>query len=144
MFATTLTTDIYNGSEWEGSIFVVQKLDGAVGVATVTCLSCDDTTPTNDDAVLFKYRYSTTPDIYTAWAEAGTTAGVSITAGASATWEFAVNHSDGYKGTETAPENRKYFKWVCTETSATAVNGSAFCMMYGPKYGHEIPNTVLT
>ena len=141
LFASNITTDIYNGSAWEGSVFVVQKCEGTTGTATVTCNSCDDTDPTTATAITFMYRYSTTQDVFTEWA---TSASVTITAGANETWEFAIAHSDLYKGTATAPVNDEYVRWVATEVDSTAVGGSAFCMLIGPKSGHEIPGTVLT
>ena len=143
VFTGNLTTDIFNMSAWEGCIFVLQKLAGGTGTATVTCNSCDDTDPTTATAIAFRYRYSTTPDVFTAWADA-TSSGVPVTAGADQTWEFAVATSDLYKGTATAPVNDQYCRWVATETESTAVDGAAYVLLYGPKYGHEIPGTVLT
>lgn len=143
MFNGNITTDVYNGSAWEGSIFTVIKLAGAVGTATVTCESCSAADGSNNTAVAFRYRKATTPDTFTAWTDV-TSSGQTIAAGADEIWEFAIAHSDGYKGTSTAPVNYQYFRWVATEVDGTAVDGTAFVMLIGPKYGHEIPGTVLT
>lgn len=143
MFASNITTDVYNVDSWEGSLFIVKKLAGGTGTATVTCESCSAADGSDNTAVAFKYRYSTTPDTFTAWADA-TSSGVAVTAGADQTWEFAIASSDLYKGTATAPVNYQYVRWVVTETESTAVDGTCFTMLIGPKFGHEIPDTVLT
>ena len=143
MFENNITTDVYNGSAWEGSLLVVSKLAGATGTATVTCESCSAADGSDNTAVAYRCRYSTTPDTFTAWADV-TSSGQTITAGADDVWEFAIAHSDGYKGTATAPVNYQYFRWVLTEVADDPVDGSVVCMLVGPKHGHEIPGTVLT
>ena len=143
MFENNITSDIANLSAWEGALFIVTKLAGATGTATATMESCDTVSPGTATAVAFKYRYSTTPDTFTAWADA-TSSGVAITAGADEVWEFAIASSELYKGTATAPVNDNYVRLKLTETDSTAVDGSVVTILYGPKYGHEIPTTVLT
>ena len=143
IFESNVSSDVINLSAWEGVVFIVTKLAGATGTATATINSCDNVTPSTATAVAFRYRYSTTPDTFTAWADA-TSSGVAITAGADEVWEFAIASSDLYKGTATAPVNDQYVRLVLTETESTAVDGSVATILYGPKYGHEIPGTVLT
>ena len=141
MFNGNITSDVANLKDCEGALFIVTKLDGATGTATATVESCDDVTPTTSTAVTFRYRVATTPDTFTAWS---TSASLSITAGANEVWEIAIASSDLYKGTETAPVNDQYVRLVLTEVDSTAVDGGVVTMLYGPKYGHEIPGTVLT
>lgn len=141
MFENNITSDVINLSAWEGIVFIVSKMDGAAGTATATVESCDTVVPGTATAITFRYRKATTPDTFTAWA---TSASLSITAGANEVWEIAVASSDLYKGTATAPVNDQYARLVLTEVDSTAVDGGVVSILYGPKYGHEIPDTVLT
>ena len=143
MFENNITSDIVNLSAWEGAVFIVTKLAGATGTATATVESCDTAVPGTATAVAFRERHATTPDTFTAWADVAST-GLSITAGADEVWEIAIASSDLYKGTAAAPVNDQYARLVLTEVDSTAVDGSVVTILYGPKYGHEIPTTVLT
>lgn len=137
-----ITSLCCNMSAWEGIVYIVSKTTSATGTATATIESCSAYAGTDNTAVAFKYRYSTTPDTFTAWADA-TSGGIAITAGSDEIWEFAIASSDLYKGTATAPVNHQYVRIVLTETESTAQDGSVVAIMYGPKYGHEIPDTVM-
>lgn len=141
MYEGNITSDVINLSAWEGIVFIVQKTTGATGTATATVESCSAAAGTNNTAVTFRYRYATTPDTFTAWS---TSASLAITAGSDEVWEIAIASSDLYKGTETVPVNHQYVRLVLTETESTAQDGSVTSILYGPKYGHEIPDTVLT
>ena len=141
MFEGNITSDVCNLKDWEGALFIVTKLAGATGTATATVESCDVAAGTTATAVEFYYRKATTPDTFTAWT---TSSSLSITAGADEVWEIAIASSNLYKGTATAPVNDSYVRLKLTETESTAVDGSVVTILYGPKYGHEIPTTVLT
>ena len=143
MFEGSPTSVILNLEAWDGVVWIVGKLAGATGTATALVYSCDDTTPTTATAVPFMYRAATTPDTFTAWT-AATASGVLISAGADQVWEIAIASSDLYKGTATAPVNDQYVKLQLNEVDSTAVEGSVQVLLYGPTYGHEIPDTVLT
>jgi len=136
MFNGNITSDIFNMSSWREAYLIVKKLDGAVGTATVTCESCDDTTPTTNTAVAFEYRKQTTPDTVTAWTAVAST-GQTIAAGANEIWEFRIT-SEGLSGTD------KYCRWILTEDDSTAVDGTVFCLLTNPRYAKDIPDTVLT
>ena len=90
--AGTVTSDVIE-AQGEGVLFEITKGVGATGTATITVLSCDDTTPTNTAAVAFQYRISTTPDTWGAWTQA-TTAGFALTAGSNQMYQIYV---DGQK-----------------------------------------------
>ena len=143
MWDATITSDVANLKEWEGALFIITKMAGATGTATITIESCDDAAASTSTAVAYWYRYSVTPDIFTAWARAEST-GETITAGADDVWEFAISSSELYKGTAAAPVNDNYVRIVCTEVADDPVDGSVVTMLYGAKHAHEIPVTVLT
>lgn len=131
-----ITSDVLNMSNWGDCFFIVKKLAGGTGTATVTAESCDNTTPTTNTAIAFEYRAQTTTDTFGAWT-AATTSGVAITAGADELWEFHVADGDLVEG-------HSYLRFVVTETESTAVDGATFCLLTNPRYAKTIPDTVLT
>jgi len=136
MFAGNITTDIFSMKNYREAYLIVKKLDGAVGTATVTCESCDDTTPTTNTAIAFEYRKQTTTDTFGAWT-AVSTSGQTIAAGANEIWEFRVDSSMLTSGDS-------YCRFVLTEVDSTAVDGATFCLLTNPRYAEDIPITVLT
>jgi len=138
MYEGNVTSLCCNMSAWSGIVYIVSKTTSATGTATATVESCSAYAGTNNTAVTFMYRKATTPDTFTAWT---TSASLAITAGSDEVWEIAIASSDLYKGTETAPVNHQYVRLVLTETESTAQDGSVVSILYGPKFGHEIPDT---
>lgn len=129
MFENNIVSDIVDMKDWEGCLFIVKKLAGAVGTATATVNACDDTTPTTTSSALtFWYRSMTTQDTWaTDWA---TSASLSITAGADEIWEIFVTGAQ-----VAAVANYHYVKLTLTEVDSTAVDGTVVTMLVGPKYG---------
>ena len=136
MFASNVTSDIINMENWGGVVWIVTKLDGAVGTAAATIESCDTVVPGAATAIPFRYRKQITPDTFTAWTT-GVVGGVAITAGANEVWEFSVYASE-LSGTDS------FVRIVLTEDDGTAVHGGVVTMLFDPRYGQEIPATVLT
>ena len=138
IFNGSPATDIVNLDEWRKCIFVLQKGAGAVGTATLTVESCDDTDATTTTAVAFRARTNKTglTDTWTAWADVAAT-GLAITAGADEMYEVLIQ-SDGLSTTD------KYARVQLTETEGTAVDGAITAIMLEPRYGKKIHATVLT
>ena len=100
----------------------------------MTVESCDDTTPTTTTA--FRYRKQTTPDTFGAWTDA-TATGFTTTAGADQVYEVLVDAED-LSGTD---------KYVClqlTEDTDSPCDGAVVCILFGPRYGKGVPDSVLT
>ena len=136
MFENDITSDIASLENWGGILFIVTKLDGAVGTAVATIESCDTNVPGTGTEVDFRYRKATTPDTVTAWTD-GDSGGVTITAGADEVWEFSVYSSELYS-------TDSFVRFVLTEVDGTAVDGSVITILFDPRYGKSIPDTVLT
>ena len=136
MFNGNITSDIINMENWGGVLYIVKKLDGAVGTATATVESCDTVVPGTPTAVAFRYRKMTTADTWSSWTAVAST-GVTITAGADEIWEFSVYDSE-LNGTD------QFVRLVLTEVDSTAVDGGVITMLFDPRFGKDIPDTVLT
>ncbi len=136
IFNGSPASDVINMSRWRGMLVIVAKNAGGVGTATLTALSCDDTTPSTTTAVAFKERHCTATDVYSEWADVAST-GQLIAAGADSIWEFYVDSAD-LSGTN------EYLQIKFTEGDSTAVDGHIICMLIGPRYGESVPTTVLT
>jgi hypothetical protein len=84
-FAGTVNTDIVE-VQGEGVLFVLTKGVGTTGTSTLTVDACDDTTPSNTSTVPFKYRISTTPDVWGNWTDVAAT-GFATTAGSNQVYQ---------------------------------------------------------
>lgn len=124
-------TDVISMANWDRVIFVLAKGAGAVGRATITIQSCDDTTPTTATAIQFYYRYSTGgTDTFSEWkinAASGATTGVTTVAGADQIYEFTVT-SDMLHGDD------KYVRLKVDEVDSTAVNGCIIAILCEPRH----------
>ncbi|MCK4537381.1 MAG: hypothetical protein KAV42_01150 [Candidatus Krumholzibacteria bacterium] len=136
IFNGSPASDVINMSEWRGLLVICAKNTGAVGTAAFTALSCDDTTPNTTTAIAFRERHCTASDTYSAWADTASTGKV-ITAGADEVWEFFIDSRD-LSGTD------KYIQAKFTEDDSTAVDGHIITMLIGPRYGKDVPDSVLT
>ncbi|MBC8384887.1 MAG: hypothetical protein H8E57_05165 [Candidatus Cloacimonetes bacterium] len=134
--------DIFNGDPagdvitmdtFRTCTFTIIKNAGAVGTATITVESCDDTTPSTATAVAFKYRKIQDPDTHGVWTDA-TAAGFTTAAEADCIYEIQV-HSNGLSGTD------KYVRMQCTEVENAAVDGAIFAVLTSPRYPSADPDT---
>jgi hypothetical protein len=129
VFAGTVATDVIK-MPGEGILFTLIKGVGATGTTVVTALACDDVTPTTTHAVAFKYRISTTPDVWGDWTEA-TTTGFTTTAGSNQLYEIWV------AAEELAHIGYAYVKLQCVESVANAVAGGILAQLFGGRYKPE-------
>jgi len=128
MFENDISSDVVSMENLHAIDFILIKLAGATGVATVTINSCDDTTPSTQTAIAFEYRYCTTPDTWSVWT-AATSSGVSVTAGANDVWQFHINAAE-------LSSTDKYVQFVATETTDDPVDGAVIAIGT-PRY---VPN----
>lgn len=78
--STTVYSDVADASLGDWVCFVLTKGVGTTGTSTLTVQACDDTTPSNRTAIVFKYRVCTSADTWGALTDA-TTSGFATTAG---------------------------------------------------------------
>lgn len=142
MFEGNIVSDVFDMSNWGGALVIVKKLAGAVGTATFTCESCDDTTPsTSPNIGGYYYRNYVTADTASAWTLVTATTGTLITAGADQIWEFYIPASALEGGSN--QYGYKYCRFTFTEDDSTAVDGTVFLMLIEPRMAQSIPATVL-
>ncbi len=138
MFNGNLTTDVLNMTNYGSIVFVLQKGAGAVGTATITVESCDDTSATTSTAVGFTYQASTV-DAGNTWAaavEVGA-AGFTTTAGANQAYLIEIR-DDQLSGTD------GYVRAVFTETANAAVEGGVVSIGRNAKYPQGIQKEMIT
>lgn len=80
-FSTTVYSDVVDASKGKWIRFLRFTGVGATGTSTITVNACDDTSASNETAVVFKYRqYISSTDTWGALTDA-TTSGFLLTAG---------------------------------------------------------------
>ena len=133
-FAGTVATDIVE-MQGEGYLFVRTDGVGATGTSVVTVLACDDTTPSSTHAVAFKYRISTTPDIWGDWTEA-TTTGFTTTAGSNQMYQIWASAE------EQAHTGYAYVKVQFVESADHPVLGGVNAFLLGGRF-KEAPESYI-
>ncbi len=125
--------DVIHMDHYRECTYIITKNAGAVGTATITIESCDDTTPSTTTAVAFKYRKVEDPDTHGAWTDA-TSAGFTTAAEADCVYEVVV-YADGLNSTD------EYQRMQCTEVANAAVDGAIVAILTDYRYGDSDPDT---
>ena len=130
MFDSNTTGAIIRMTRNQEAQFILVKLAGSAGVATVTIESCSAMTSAGTEtAIPFHYRKMTTNGTWGAVTRSAST-GVSVTAGANQIWQFMVRGSDMVDGDIAV-------RIVETETTATAVDGLTVGLLLQPRYSEH-------
>lgn len=132
----TQYSDVFNLSKYRKVLFIVQKGAGATGTATITVESCDDTTPTTSTAIAYKYKASTTLDVYGDWTSA-TTAGFTTTAGADQCYLVEVDAAE-------LSSTDKYVRIKTVEVADSPVDCMILAVLGDARVMLENPITSLT
>ena len=137
--AGTVQTDILKCESAVGVVFWIFRGDATAGTetGTVTVQACDDVTPTNNTAVSFQYRISTTPDIWGNWAQATAAAGFTMTAGDNQVYEVFVPAAN------LAALGYAYVRLQIVEVINDPVVGAILMAVVKPRY-QPVPATLLT
>ncbi len=137
MFNGSPAGDVINMKDWRDVIFVVHEGTGGTGDTVLTVESCDDTTPSVQTAIIFKYRVlAAVGDTWGAWIDAATT-GFTTTAAADSAFEIWARASD-------LTTTNQYIRLETAEDDSTAVHGGIIAILFNPRYAEEINETVLT
>ncbi len=129
-------TDVISLENYEEALFIIVKNAGAVGTATITVESCDDTTPTTTTAVAFRYTATTTGNTIGAITKAAA-AGFTTTAGADQLYAISIK-SDELSGSD------KYVRMQVTEVDSTACDGAIISIGCYPRYAQDQPIEMIT
>ncbi len=137
IFTGSPASDVINMRDWRDIIFWIQEGTGGTGQTVVTVQSCDDTTPSNTQVIVFRYRIiAAVGDTWTAWTDA-TTAGFTTTAATDTMFEIWARAED-LDGTD------QYIRLKTDESESTAVDGGMGAILFNPRYAEDIMRTVLT
>ncbi len=130
------TTDIISMKNAGSCVFVIVKNAGAVGTATITIESCDDTSASTATAIAYTYRAITTTDTQGA-VTAATSAGFTTATTANMIYVIEVNARDLVDGDS-------YVRMVCTEVANAEVDGAIFSFLTDLRYQEDALATQLT
>jgi len=132
----TQYTDVVNMAKYRKVLWVVQKGAGAVGTATITVESSSNAAAGATQAIAYRYKKSTTPDVWSDWTAVAST-GFTTTAGADQCYLIEVDGSDSYS-------TYNYVRLKTVEVAATAVDCMILTIMGQPRQMLENPITAIT
>jgi hypothetical protein len=122
---STVYTDVFEVLG-EGAYFLIwYGTNASSGASTLTIEACDNTTPSNQTAVVFYYRSSTTFDTWGSWA-AATTAGITVGGSADSAWQIWVDAA------ELASEGYGYVRAKMVESTNQAADGVITAYVVNP------------
>jgi hypothetical protein len=131
-------SDVVNVSLYEECYFMVQMgaRTGTTAAPVITVLSCDDTTPTNSEAVAFEYKLLTSGETSAAWVAVAST-GYTVVSGDDQCVIVRVR-------TEKAFLDYEYMQLSMTEPANDPQVGAVLIMLAKPSYDSAVLNGVLT
>ena len=119
-------TDVLSMAIYQDILFIITKNAGATGTTTITVESCDNTTPSNTQAVAFRSQVTTTGNAASAWA-ARAAAGFDTTAGANQIYVIWVR-AEQLDGTD------QFVRLVATEVVNSPVDGAIIAIGLNPRF----------
>lgn len=139
-FATAGNSDVISMKKYKHITFLIMTGASSTADGTVTVEACDDTTPSNQTAIAFKYRAITTGDTYGALT-AATAAGFSMTASkVNSYYIVEVDAAD----IEAGQAGYEYVRLVVTEVTDDPQIAGIVAILSQPRHAYEQLATVLT
>ena len=129
--AGTIYTDVVSMELYHECYFILVSGVGTTGTSTITVESCDDFTPTNKQAVAFKYKRTSAGETNTAWT-AATSSGFTTTAGSHQVYTIRLRKENCYLDYKTA-------RLKCVEVANDPVLAGCLIMMAKPRYDAAQP-----
>jgi len=125
--------DVIHMREYQDCLFIIDQASG-VGQGEVSVKRCDDLTPTTTAGLPGgRYRYSTTPDTWTAWAAISTSSGFLTGITPDKTYEVHIRADEvgGSSGWE-------YIYLNIDEATNSPVDIDMIAILFNPRYGEDI------
>jgi len=135
-FAGTVVTDVINLKNWQHVSFLVQCGAGAVGTSTITVEACDDTTPTNTEAIPFTYQECVLNDTLGEVKQAEAS-GFTTAAAANKMYKIEVDAQ------ALAKSGYSYVRLKSVEVVDDPVVGGVIAVLTGGRYVQEVNDSVL-
>lgn len=136
VFAGTVVTDVINLKNWEHVSFLVQCGAGALGTSTITVEACDDTTPTNTEAIPFIYQECVLSDTFGEVKQAEAS-GFTTAAATNKMYKIEVDAQ------ALAKSGYSYVRLKSVEVVDDPVAGCVIAILTGGRYVQEVNDSVL-
>jgi len=131
--ASAWASDVIHMAEYQDILFIIDWTSG-VGADEISVQRCDDVTPTSTAGLPGgRYRYSTTPDVWTAWAAIATSSGFVTAITPDKTYEIHVRGDEvgGSSGWE-------YIRLNADQVANSEVDVNMTAILYNPRYAEDI------
>lgn len=135
-FAGTVVTDVINLKNWEHVSFLIQCGAGAIGTSTITVEACDDTTPTNTEAIPFTYQECISADTFGEVKQAEAS-GFTTAAATNKLYKIEVDAQ------ALAKSGYSYVRLKAVEVVDDPVAGGIIAILTGGRYVQEVNDSVL-
>ena len=142
-FTGTVDSDVYSMRGYGSILFVVYVGVGATGTSVLTVEACDDVTPTNQTAIVFRYREITATDVEGAITDAAV-AGFTTTAGSSKIVLVEAKAEDVAAASVNSTVGNHFVRLHAVEGVNSAVLGGIHVVLGNPgRYTEDVKPTVL-
>jgi hypothetical protein len=133
IFDGSPATDVINLKNAQGCMFIVAMNNNAgSGAATITIEACNNVTPSNTTAIVFRYQLISTTDLPGTLTTAATT-GVSVGT-ANTMLLIEVDAATVAGAAVNSTYGNKYVRLKATETQSDAVDGAILSFLFGLRY----------
>ena len=126
-------SDVIHMAEYQDCVFIIDQTSG-VGAGEVSIQRCDDVTPTSTaGAPSWRYRSSTTPDTWGAWAAISTSSGFVMAITPDKTYELHIR-ADEVGGTS----GWEYLRLNVDEVTNSPIDVDMIAILFNPRYGEDV------
>lgn len=129
------TTPAISMKDWDHLSFIIQCGAGATGTSKITVEGCDDTTPTNTEAIAFRYQECLTGDTFGELKQVGAV-GFDTAAAANKMYKIEVDARD-------LPEDMSYVRLKAVEQVDSSVTAGIIAVLTNPRYAGAVVDSVL-
>uniref|UniRef100_A0A6M3IRI5 Uncharacterized protein n=1 Tax=viral metagenome TaxID=1070528 RepID=A0A6M3IRI5_9ZZZZ len=134
IFNGSPTTDVINLKNAQGVMFVVAcNANVGSGAATITIEACDNVTPSNTTAIVFRYQLISTTDL-PGTLTAATTSGVASIGTTNTMLLVEVDAATVGAASVNSTYNNTFVRLKATETQSDAVDGAILAFLFGLRY----------
>lgn len=135
-FAGTVYSDVVKVANYHAARFILHKGVGATGTSTLTVEACSDAAGNDAEAIPFSYQAYTGSDDVPGAVTNATTAGFATTAGSSQLYVLEVE-------SQRMPAGKPWIRLKAAEVVDSAVLGGILIELLKPRYGADVPATVI-
>jgi hypothetical protein len=135
-FAGTVATEVINLKNWEHVSFIIHCGAGAVGTSAITVEACDDTVPTNTEAIPFTYQECIADDTFSE-AKQADESGFTTAAADNKVYKIEVDAQ------ALAKTGYSYVRLKAVEVTVDPVAGGVIAILTGGRYAQDVLDSAL-